>query len=37
MDDPTGLSSPIGQIIILAGLIAALVVGLRAWWNNRNR
>lgn len=24
--DPTGLSSPIGRVVILAGLIAALVV-----------
>lgn len=24
--DPTGLSSPIGRVVVLAGLIAALVV-----------
>lgn len=37
MEDPTGLSSPIGQILVVASLVAALVVGLRAWWHNRNR
>jgi negative regulator of sigma E activity len=35
--DPTGLSSPIGQIAIAAGLVAAVVVGLRVWWYNRKR
>ncbi|WP_276313904.1 hypothetical protein [Solihabitans fulvus] len=35
--DPTGLSSPIGQIAVAAGLLAAIVVGLRAWWFNRKR
>jgi hypothetical protein len=35
--DPTGLSSPLGQIAILAGLVAALLVALRAWWQRRGR
>jgi hypothetical protein len=35
--DPTGLSSPIGQVFVAAGLVAALVVLLRWWWTNRNR
>jgi len=35
--DPTGLSSPLGQIAIAAGLVAALVVALRFWWTNRDR
>ncbi len=35
--DPTGLSSPLGQLVILAGLVAALVVLLRWWWGQRNR
>jgi hypothetical protein len=35
--DPTGLSSPVGQLAIIAVLAAALVVGLRALWQRRNR
>ena len=35
--DPTGLSSPLGQLAILAGLVAALVVTLRWWWQQRKR
>jgi hypothetical protein len=35
--DPTGLSSPIGQIAIIAVLVAALVTGVRALWQRRNR
>lgn len=35
--DPTGLSSPLGQIAILAGLAASLVLLLRWWWQQRNR
>jgi hypothetical protein len=35
--DPTGLSSPLGQIVILLGLVASLVVLLRWWWLNRKR
>ena len=35
--DPTGLSSPVGQIAILAVLVAALVMGVRALWQRRNR
>ncbi len=35
--DPTGLSSPLGRILILAGLLASLVVLLRWWWFNRRR
>ncbi|WP_219414590.1 hypothetical protein [Pseudonocardia nigra] len=35
--DPTGLSSPIGRLVILAGLVAALVLLLRWWWQNRGR
>jgi Mg2+/citrate symporter len=35
--DPTGLSSPIGRLVILAGLVAALVLLLRWWWHNRGR
>ncbi|MBM7810751.1 hypothetical protein JOE68_001616 [Saccharothrix algeriensis] len=37
MDDPTGLSSPLGQVVIIAGLVAALVVGVRAWWHHHRR
>jgi subtilase family serine protease len=28
--DPTGMSSPLGQLLIAAGLIAAIVVGIVA-------
>jgi hypothetical protein len=35
--DPTGLSSPVGQIAIIAVLVAALVTGVRALWQRRNR
>jgi hypothetical protein len=35
--DPTGLSSPFGQLVVLLGLLAALTVLLRWWWQNRGR
>lgn len=35
--DPTGMSSPVGQLVVAAGLVAALVVMLRWWWTNRRR
>jgi hypothetical protein len=35
--DPTGLSSPVGQLAILAVLVAALVVGVRALWQRRRK
>jgi hypothetical protein len=35
--DPTGLSSPVGRLIILFGLLTALVVLLRWFWLNRRR
>jgi hypothetical protein len=35
--DPTGLSSPVGQLVVLLGLLAALTVLLRWWWHNRHR
>ncbi|MHA6620899.1 hypothetical protein [Pseudonocardia sp. DLS-67] len=35
--DPTGLSSPVGRLVVLFGLLAALVVMLRWWWYNRRR
>ena len=36
-DDPTGLSSTAGQLVILFGLLSALVVLIRWWWHQRNR
>jgi hypothetical protein len=36
-DDPTGLSSPLGQLVIAAGLVASLVVLARWWWQQRKR
>lgn len=35
--DPTGLSSPVGQLVVLFGLLASLVLLLRWWWYNRRR
>ncbi|HEX7660293.1 MAG TPA: hypothetical protein VF444_12535 [Pseudonocardiaceae bacterium] len=35
--DPTGLSSFAGQLAIAAALVAAILVGVRALWNMRNR
>jgi hypothetical protein len=35
--DPTGLSSPLGQLAAVAALLAAIVVGLRWFWFNRRR
>jgi hypothetical protein len=35
--DPTGMSSPLGRLVVLAGLLVALVVLLRWWWFNRRR
>lgn len=36
-DDPTGLSSPIGQLVIAAGIVAAAVAALRFLWWQRKR
>jgi hypothetical protein len=36
-DDPTGLSSTVGQLVILAGLLASLAVLIRWWWHQRKR
>lgn len=35
--DSTGLSSLAGQLAVAAVLVAAIVVGVRALWNMRNR
>ncbi|MDA3629928.1 hypothetical protein [Saccharopolyspora oryzae] len=35
--DLTGLSSPLGRIVIALGLLAAIVVAVRFLWENRNR
>lgn len=35
--DPTGMGSPLGRIVVLLGILAALVVSLRWWWQNRRR
>ena len=35
--DPTGLSSPLGQLAVLGVLLSALVVLIRWWWYNRRR
>ncbi len=35
--DLTGLSSPFGQLVVLVGLVASLIVVLRWWWQNRGR
>ncbi|WP_367130903.1 hypothetical protein [Saccharothrix sp. HUAS TT1] len=36
-EDPLGMSSPIATVVMIAGLVAAIVVGLRALWHNRKR
>lgn len=36
-DDPTGLSSPLGQLLIAAAILAAAVVALRWLWQQRKR
>jgi hypothetical protein len=35
--DPTGMSSPLGRVVVLVGLLAAVAVTLRWWWSNRRR
>ena len=35
--DPTGFSSPLGQLVVLAVLVSALVVTARWWWHQRKR
>lgn len=35
--DPTGLSSTTGQLVFLLGLLAALAVLIRWWWQQRGR
>jgi hypothetical protein len=33
--DPTGFSSPLGQLVVLMALLASLALLLRWWWQNR--
>lgn len=33
--DPTGLSSPVGKLIMIAGLLAVLVLLIMAWRRKR--
>jgi hypothetical protein len=35
--DPTGFSSPLGQVVVLLGLLASLTLLLRWWWQQRKR
>ncbi|SEG86798.1 hypothetical protein SAMN02982929_04692 [Saccharopolyspora kobensis] len=35
--DPTGLSTPLGKVVIALGLLAAIVVAVRFLWDQRNR
>ena len=35
--DPTGFSSPLGQIVVLLVLVTSLIVLLRWFWQNRRR
>jgi hypothetical protein len=37
MGDPTGFSSPIGQLVVFMMLATSLVLLLRWWWQNRGR
>jgi hypothetical protein len=36
-NDPTGLSSPLGQLVVAAGLFASMLVLLRWWWQQHKR
>lgn len=35
--DPTGMSSPLGRLVIAAGLLVVIVVLIRWWWDQRKR
>ena len=35
--DPSGMSTPLGKIVIALGLVAVIVVLLRALWHQRGR
>ena len=35
--DPTGFSSPLGQVVVLLALTTSLVLLLRWWWQQRRR
>lgn len=35
--DPTGFSSPLGQLVVLMMLLTSLTLLLRWWWQNRGR
>jgi hypothetical protein len=35
--DPTGVSSPLGQVVVLLALLTSLVLLLRWWWQQRGR
>jgi hypothetical protein len=37
VNDPTGFSSPLGQVIVGLALLTSLVVLLRWFWTNRRR
>jgi len=37
MNDPTGFSSPLGQLVVGLMLLVALLVLLRWFWTNRRR
>ncbi|AOS65087.1 hypothetical protein [Actinoalloteichus hymeniacidonis] len=36
-NDPTGLSSPLGRLIMIAGLAATVLVAVSVWWRQRKR
>lgn len=35
--DPTGLSSPLGKLVIGAGMLVTVVLALKFLWDQRNR
>jgi hypothetical protein len=37
VSDPTGLSSPVGQVVIALMLLASLTLLIRWWVQNRRR
>lgn len=36
-NDPTNLSTPLGKLVIAAGLLVVIVVAVRFLWDQRNR
>ncbi|QUG99383.1 hypothetical protein HUO13_11035 [Saccharopolyspora erythraea] len=35
--DPTGMSSPLGRLVVAAGLLVVIVLAVRFLWERRNK